>query len=474
MSPGKRVRVADVVRRRRTPRVDAMSALALVIPLVTVGVLALVQKPPVHDTTHAPSLTKLTSSTLVCPSAEPEAPEGWVSTASGASGDVKVGAGSESSTLSVSTGAVTRLTGTGPAVIQGDDELAPGLLGLRFGTSPITTQGCTVPASTQWFAGVGSGPAHDSVIELVNPDSGPANADITLYSNHAFTRRLLHGITIPANRTVRLDLGQIAPKRALLSAQVQVTRGRLAVHVLDRRTSLVTHRATHEWLPRQAAPALDNQLIGLPAGKGQRTLQLANPGDDVARAEVKIITGDTSFAPEGLQTITIRAGSTTQVSLTKVLAKALGDGAVGVQVTADAPILASLLTELGTDQAVTVPGEVIRREAATLLPVAPTKAPGKPATPVAATLYVSADSAGAATVTAYDVDGKRLLDKRVGQQEGHTVAVELPRGTAYLSVTPEGTEIRGSVVLTGDGASVIPLHELLTEGLVPHIQPGQD
>ena len=145
------------------------------------------------------------------------------------------------------------------------------------------------------------------------------------------------------------------------------------MHVLDRRTSLVTHRATHEWLPRQAAPALDNQLIGLPAGKGQRTLQLANPGDDVARAEVKIITGDTSFAPEGLQPITIRAGSTTQVSLTKVLAKALGDGAVGVQVTADAPILASLLSELGTDQAVTVPGEVIRSEAATLLPVASAK-----------------------------------------------------------------------------------------------------
>jgi hypothetical protein len=239
--------------------------------------------------------------------------------------------------------------------------------------------------------------------------------------------------------------------------------------VLDRRTSLVTHRATHEWLPRQAAPALDNQLIGLPAGKGQRTLQLANPGDDVARAEVKIITGDTSFAPEGLQPITIRAGSTTQVSLTKVLAKALGDGAVGVQVTADAPILASLLSELGTDQAVTVPGEVIRSEAATLLPVASAKE-----TPVAATLYVTAASAGAATVTAYDADGKQLLHKRIGQQEGHTVAVELPRGTAYLSVTPEGTEIRGSVVLTGDGASVIPLHELLTEGLVPHIQPGQD
>ena len=49
MSPGKRVRVADVVRRRRTPRLDAVSVLALVIPLLTVGVLALVRQPPVHD-----------------------------------------------------------------------------------------------------------------------------------------------------------------------------------------------------------------------------------------------------------------------------------------------------------------------------------------------------------------------------------------------------------------------------------------
>ena len=39
------------------------------------------------------------------------------------------------------------------------------------------------------------------------------------------------------------------------------------------------------------------------------------------------------------------------------------------------------------------------------------------------------------------------------------------------SVAPQGTEIRGAVVLTGDGASVIPLHELLTQGLVPQIRP---
>jgi hypothetical protein len=30
------------------------------------------------------------------------------------------------------------------------------------------------------------------------------------------------------------------------------------------------------------------------------------------------------------------------------------------------------------------------------------------------------------------------------------------------------------VVLTGKGAAVIPLHELLTQGLVPQISPGLD
>jgi hypothetical protein len=29
-------------------------------------------------------------------------------------------------------------------------------------------------------------------------------------------------------------------------------------------------------------------------------------------------------------------------------------------------------------------------------------------------------------------------------------------------------------VVTGDGATVIPLHQLLVKGLVPQISPGQD
>src|SRR4029077_10317236 len=107
---------------------------------------------------------------------------------------------------------------------------------------------------------------HHSVIELVNPDSGPANVDITLYGLKPILKRKLRGLTVPGHRTLSLDLGKVLPRRPLLSADVQVTRGRLAVHVLDEVTNLATHRVVRAWLPRQVAPEASLQMLGLPLG----------------------------------------------------------------------------------------------------------------------------------------------------------------------------------------------------------------
>ena len=87
---------------------------------------------------------------------------------------------------------------------------------------------------------------------------------------------------------------------------------------------------------------------------------------------------------------------------------------------------------------------------------------------------MTADSSGATVVTAYDANGQRVLRKRVAAQQGHTAVVRLPRGTAYVEAVPSSTDVRGAVELTGQGAAVIPLHELLTQGLVPQISPGLD
>lgn len=470
MSPGKRRREAEVARRQRTARFDLVIVLAVVLPLLTVGLLALVQPPPERDTAAAPSLTKLTGATVVCPAAALGSPNAAASTASGASGNVTVTSGGSSGPVAVTPHATTPLPGADAQVVKGNDDLAPGLLALRSGTSPLMAQDCTGPGPDQWFTGLGAAPEHHSVIELVNPDAGPANVDITLYGRRPILSNKLRGLTVPGHRTLSLDLGKELPRRQLLTAQVQVTRGRLGVHVLDLDDNLATHRTQRAWLPRQGTPAESLQLLGLPLGVGARTLQLANPGDDVVRAQVKIVTGDTSFAPQGLSTVPVQPGATTQVSLTKVLVKALRDGALGVAIEADGPVTASVVTSLDGGRVLTVPDDPVQDEAATLLPV-PTQ---KGAPPVQARVLLTADSSGASSVTAYDATGKQVLRKRVAAQQGHTAVVALPRGAAYVGVVPSSTRVSGAVVLTGKGAAVIPLHELLTQGLVPQISPGLD
>ena len=111
MSPGKRRRAAEVVRRQRTRRLDLVTALALLIPLFTIGVLALVQQPPVHDTTRPPTLSRLTNVTVVCPALQPGSPDAAASTASGAQGDVTVTSDGKTRSIPVRTGASTPLRG---------------------------------------------------------------------------------------------------------------------------------------------------------------------------------------------------------------------------------------------------------------------------------------------------------------------------------------------------------------------------
>jgi hypothetical protein len=468
---GRRIRVPEATRRQRTRRVDATTVLAVVLPLATVGVLTLVRPPPTHPTGQPPVLTRLTRSLVVCPGAAPGSPDAAVSTTSGSSGKVTVDSGPTSRDVAVQPWASTRLPGTGTLAIKASNALAPGLVALRSGTAPVTGLNCTNPASDQWFTGIGARPDHDSIIELTNPDAGPAVADISFLAHKTFGVRKLRGITIPGHRTLTFDLRKVVPRRPLLSAHVVVSRGRLAVGVLDTSTDLVTGTVRREWLAPQRAPEQDSLLLGLPTGPGQRTLQLANPTTDVVRAQVRVVTGDTSFVPAGLKPQSIAPGATASLRLTSELGKALRDGAAGIAVQATAPITASLLTELSKDRVLTVPDDAFAHEAATLLPVVA----GSPAQhQVAARVLLAASAAGSVTVTAYDASGAQVLHRTVGTQQDRTASIALPPGAALVDVVPRRTKVTGSVIVTGDGATVLPLHELLEKGLVPQISAGQD
>ena len=115
--------------------------------------------------------------------------------------------GGTSTEVPVTPHALSPLDGTDAQAVKGADDLAPGLLGLRSGTAPLNAMDCAVPTADQWFTGIGARADHDSVIELTNPDSGPAVAAIDLFGNHEFGSNQLRGLTIPGHKRSRSTSG---------------------------------------------------------------------------------------------------------------------------------------------------------------------------------------------------------------------------------------------------------------------------
>ena len=455
-----------VARRLRTPRLDVVTVLALVLPLLTVGLLALVRAQAHTDEQYPPTLTRLTSATVVCPAGLPGEPRVSVASASGRSGG-SVEAGSQRLEPVARPGdGVTVVRSAGPLVVRGHDAQAPGLVAGRFG--PGAALDCPQPEPDLWFTGLGARADHDSVISLVNPDSGPAIADLTLLSrHHDVVVERLRGITVPGHRTVEVDLGKAVPRRPELGVHVVVSRGRLGIAVRDTVTDLVTKRSTSDWVPPQAAPATDNLLLGLAPGTGTRTLAVANGGEDVVQASVRVVTGDTVFAPKGLKDLQVPPGTTQLLDVGPALTRALADRkdpAVGLEVVAREPLTATLTTQVGTDRSFTVPVTDVTSLASVALPG---RGP-------ASRVVVSADAAGVVRVQTWSASGGTLADKRVEVEKGRTVTVALPANAAAVRVTPSRTTIRGSVVVPGarGGGSVVPLRELVTHGLVPQVRPG--
>ena len=239
--------------------------------------------------------------------------------------------------------------GTGALVVKGTDDLAPGLLGLRSGTTPLTALDCTVPTAEQWFTGLGARADHDSVIELVNPDGGPAVAEITLYGDHAVQQQAAARAHHP-----RPPDGLDRPRRRRAAASAISARvvSRAAASASRSSTAGPTWsptRPTSEWLPRQLEPAPVNDLLGLPTGAGSPApSSWPTPATTWSGPRSRSSPATPGSRPRGWRRSSVPPGSTVSVSLTKVLAKALGDGAVGVAVPSDAPITASVLSQLGT------------------------------------------------------------------------------------------------------------------------------
>jgi hypothetical protein len=456
--------------RRRAMSPDAL--LAALLPIACVGALVLVRPDAPGEAVHPPVRTELGSASVVCPSAMTGGAENGdllaVTTLAGGldqdtSGDLDVGLDGDIEQARVRTGQVTALhPGPGGVVVTGTDELAPGLVAGRFGARPLTAVDCGPTAADQWFTAVGAGATHTSVLELVNPNPGRAVADVSVWSpNGPLDVSGLRGVTVPGGSSIRLDLGEVVPRRGELTVRVSTLRGQLAATVEDTYDELGGGVRASDWLPGQATPAPDNLMLGLARGPGERTLVLGNPGESELRAEIKVVTPRSVFTPSGMDPVRVAPGTTQKVTLSSLLEEVADQGAIGLVVAANGPITAALRQVVNGDLSVLAPASAVSSSTAVVVPVGRKRL-----------VLADPSSVGAATVTSLAADGEELSSERLELKPDTGASVELPADTALVVLTLERASVRAAVLAVAEGSAVIRLRELVRTGLVPDMRPG--
>lgn len=451
--------------RSRGPGLSLLTVLAVAVPAATVGSLAVIEHDVPPSAVLAPEVQELDRADLGCPSAVSGEQVLLGSAGEGPGGVVELRVldqEDQGELEPVTPGSVTSAdTGAGAVLVTGRERLAPGLLALRSGGAPLAAGRCVPPRPETWFAGLGARADHASVIELANPDLGAAVVDVEVHAPRGVLDvPELRGLRVPGRTSVRIDLSVTVPRRPDLAVRVAVSRGRAAVSVEDS-VGDVGGVPVREWIPGQPAPEPEVLLLGLPAGTGTRTLSLVNPGSDEVRVSVRVVAPESVFTPAGVEEVRVGPGAAVSVQLDQVLAEETARGAMGLLVTAPAPVVATLASVVDGDLSLAGdPGQVTDRAVA-LLPE------GR-----ARLLVAGAVARGVATVVARSAAGEVLARTPVEVRPDRGQEIDLPTGTASVDVSVEGTTVVGAVLVSGSGATVLPLVELDLFGYIPGVRPA--
>lgn len=454
---GGRRRIAVGVARRPSP----LTLLAVAIPLLTVAALGLVRPAEAPRTTAAPTSAALDRSTAVCPPRLPGADDVRLGSTGLGSGELALRVGRADDTEALEAGVAAR-SERQYVVVNGTGDLAAGLVATRSGAGSAIA--CEQPAPERWFTGVGASAEHASTLTLVNPDKGPAVADVSVWDGSGLVEvPALLGVRVPGGRSTSFDLSEVAPDRDALALQVTVSRGRLASSVVDVLDPVGRDQPVREWLPAQAAPATTSYLVGVGTTPGDRTLTLANPGDSEVRVALKLVSEESEFAPSGVEEISLAPASVREVDLGRVLRGRTAEGVQALRVDATGPVTASLRTRTPTDLAFAAAGPTVDSETAVALPAGSKR------------LVVSGASApGVLVLQAWDADGETVVKERRVELDPATAGrIRLPDEAVLALVRLERTGAVVSLEVSDRGLSVLPLAQLVTTSAVPAVRPAQ-
>ena len=366
-------------------------------------------------------------------------------------------------------GRLSRVSSDGGPAVDATGGSAAGLFAFRTDGVEGRTLGvsaCPAPRARWWFTGAGAGLDHSSSLLIANLDPGPAVLDVTVLGPDGVVDTVAtHGITVAPHSVRRIDLADIAPQTDDLAVEVRASRGRVVASVTDsfaaQPSAKPTDRPGQEWLAATERPSRTVQLAGLPAASSSSTLLVANPSDLEATVDVRVAGKAGTFAPTGLDTITVAPGAIEAVDVGSVLPK---KEPVALQLRSRVPVVASVRVADGADHAYATPVSPL------LGPAAAPVVPG-----VDTTVQLTAGAvATEASVVAYDAEGARVDGTTLSIDATATATWSPGKGADYLVVTPStgGGTVRGAVSYTGGGLATVPLTALPVRVQRPDVTPG--
>ena len=445
-------------------RPDATLVLTILLPLLAAGLTLGLRQQHHPRLVLPPTRTALTHAAVVCPASSRASRVTVVAAADGSVAALAAGKGKPAAPVTVEADRPASVSGLGgdAGILTGSGPTAPGLVAGRSTVKPLTATDCPVTSSDEWFTGVGAGATHDSVLEVVNPEEGPAVVDVdVLGSTGAVPASALAGIEVAGDSSESFDLGKLIPSNSTLALHARVERGQVAMSVTDEQLSLTGGKPVAEWMPGQSAPARKVTLLGLPSGGDSRQLVIANPGQDELSGTVKLVTSDAVLTPSGAPTFDVGPESVATVRLDGMLRRKIAKGALGVEVDGNHAMTATLRTTVGGDLAISAPGDEVGGETSVVVPQGPKQV-----------VFGDATVVGGVTVTAIDARGRTLTTRRVALTPRQGESVSVPAKAVLLRIVPRGGDVRGAVVVTGHGAAVVPIRPLQRSGLVPGVRPA--
>lgn len=365
--------------------------------------------------------------------------------------------------VDVPRGALVDLSSDGGPTVVGTGGSAAGLFGFRDdrrASGVLAVTPCVAPRAEWWFTGAGGGLDHSSTLLLTNVDPGPAVVDLRVLGPSGEVKTVgTTGITLPPESEKRIDLADIAPETDELSLEVHASRGRVAASVIDSLRSSASALPGQEWLSGTDRPSRTVRLGGLPARTGAATLSIANPSELEAVVDVRVAGRSGTFAPAGLDPVTVPPGGLEQVDLQRTLPS--GEP-VSLVLRSRVPVVASVRFGDSADHAYGSP-------------VVPLTGPA--AAPVVARADASVQlTAGAnpatADVAAVDDTGRVTGRTTLSIPATATRAWSPPGSAAYVTVTPRRGTVSGAVAYSGAGLAVVPLNSLPIRVERPAVRPA--